>query len=210
MPGACQWSTVSATSRSKSGDAGPRGPRAGTWGARGCSIDGKCIDQDSDADKAYWIPRMHEVYREARCTVLPLRNGDLTPLPELAQEMSCRFKGEAVFHGRVVGTAHLPAEPERHHVCARTGESMPSLTSFTSGPRGRRACLLQEALSPENYLPSREPARRMRRAGVLFHRCPGRACVALQNVGLGADEPTGNGRPCRLHAVEPLGRPFRS
>ena len=36
---------------------------------------------------------MDEVYSEAQCTVLLVRD-DLSPLMNLSQEMSCRFKGK--------------------------------------------------------------------------------------------------------------------
>jgi Heterokaryon incompatibility protein (HET) len=51
-------------------------------GAIRCWIDCKCIDQGSAADKSYWIPRMDEVYSEARCTVLLMRKVNLAPLQE--------------------------------------------------------------------------------------------------------------------------------
>lgn len=47
-----------------------------------CWFDSKCINQDLHANKAYWIPRMN-VYFDARCTILLLRDLDLTALYEL-------------------------------------------------------------------------------------------------------------------------------
>ncbi|RMZ78481.1 hypothetical protein DV737_g3878, partial [Chaetothyriales sp. CBS 132003] len=35
--------------------------------ATSCWLDCKCIDQESATDKAYWVPRMDEIYSEARC-----------------------------------------------------------------------------------------------------------------------------------------------
>src|SRR5271154_7020910 len=62
------WAPIRKRLFSVVGDTAPQGLKTETCGVSSCWIDCKCIDQDSDADKAYWIPRMDEVYSEARCT----------------------------------------------------------------------------------------------------------------------------------------------
>lgn len=54
-----------------------------------CWLDSKCIDQSSLADKIHWIPRMNEIYFDARCTILLLRDVDLTALYELLRLTKC-------------------------------------------------------------------------------------------------------------------------
>ncbi|KAI0881529.1 uncharacterized protein GGS22DRAFT_59316 [Annulohypoxylon maeteangense] len=137
------------------GDNAPAGLRKETWGVNKCWIDCKCIDQDSDLDKAYWIPRMDEVYAEARCTVLLVRD-DLSPLMHLSHEISCRFKGKLNSVDELLAPHNcllsqsctlLPdLAPERENVC------LDALESFTSGAWQRRAWILQEVLLSENYL----------------------------------------------------------
>lgn len=176
------WAAVRERLLSVVGNAAPRGLRAETWSVSSCWIDCKCIDQDSDADKAYWIPRMYEVYSEARCTVLLLRNDNLTSLMKVAQEMSCQFKGKLNSIGELLSPHNcllsqscttLPElTPEREHRCLDT------LRSFASGLWRRRAWILQEILLSENYLLSWGSAGWMSLAdlgviaGVLFHRHP--------------------------------------
>lgn len=150
------WAAMRERLLSVVGDAAPHGLKAETWGASSCWIDSKCIDQDSDDDKAYWIPRMDEVYSEARCTVLLLRNDDLTPLLKVAQGMSCRFKGKLNSMAELLAphncllsqscTALPKLTPEQEHRCLNV------LSSFTSGKWRRRAWILQEILLSENYL----------------------------------------------------------
>ncbi|KAI0152449.1 hypothetical protein F4776DRAFT_659374 [Hypoxylon sp. NC0597] len=137
------------------GDNAPAGLKKETWGVNKCWIDCKCIDQNSDSDKAYWIPRMDEVYSEARCTVLLVRD-DLSPLMHLSQGISCRFKGKLNSVDELLAPhncllsqscAILPdLTPEREHLCLN------ALRSFTSGAWQRRAWILQEVLLSENYL----------------------------------------------------------
>jgi hypothetical protein len=66
-----------------------------TGKASRCWLDCMCIDQDNPLDKAYWIPRMDEVYYEARCTMLLLRTPslDLNPLLKAKQQMYCPLSG---------------------------------------------------------------------------------------------------------------------
>ncbi|OTA96076.1 hypothetical protein M434DRAFT_376285 [Hypoxylon sp. CO27-5] len=137
------------------GDNAPAGLKKETWGVNKCWIDCKCIDQNSDSDKAYWIPRMDEVYSEARCTVLFVRD-DLSPLMHLSQEISCRFKGKLNSVDELLAPhncllsqscAILPELTlERERLC------LSALKSFASGAWRRRAWILQEILLSENYL----------------------------------------------------------
>ena len=125
---------------------------------------------------------MDEVYSEARCTILLLRNDDLTPLQKVAQEMSCQFKGKLNSMAELLAphncllsqscTVIPRLTPEREHRC------LDALRSFTSSPWRRRAWILQEVLLSESYLLSWGPTGWMSLAdvgviaGVLFHRHP--------------------------------------
>ncbi|KAI1080456.1 hypothetical protein F5B20DRAFT_97915 [Whalleya microplaca] len=149
------WSLLRERLLAVVGDNAPAGLKKETWGVSKCWIDCKCINQDSDSDKAYWIPRMDEVYSEARCTVLLVRD-DLSPLMHLSLEMSCRFKGKLNSVDELLAPHNcllsqsctiLPdLTPEREHLC------LDALKSFTSGAWQRRAWILQEVLLSENYL----------------------------------------------------------
>jgi hypothetical protein len=66
--------------------------RMETGNAKCCWLDSRCIDQKSASSKAYWIPRMDEIYANAKCTVLLLRDSNLFPLLHLAQSMSCNVR----------------------------------------------------------------------------------------------------------------------
>lgn len=176
------WAAMRARLHSVVGDGAPQGLRARTWGVNSCWIDCKCLDQDFAPDKDYWIPRMYEIYSEARCTILLLRNDDLTPLLKVAQEMSCRFKGKLNSTGELL-TPHncllsqscteLPELTEEgEHQCLNV------LRSFTSGPWRRRAWIMQEILLSQNNLVSWDARGWMSLAdigviaSVLFYRYP--------------------------------------
>ena len=176
------WAAMRARLHFVVGDGASKGLRAKTWGVNSCWIDCKCIDQDSAPDKEYWIPRMDEIYSEARCTILLLRNDDLTPLLKVAQEMSCRFKGKLNSMGELF-TPHncllsqscteLPELTEEgEHQCLNV------LRSFTSGPWRRRAWIMQEILLSQDYLVSWDAGGWMSLAdigviaSVLFYRYP--------------------------------------
>jgi hypothetical protein len=66
-----------------------------TGKASRCWLDCMCIDQENPLDKSYWIPRMDEIYYEARCTMLLLRapSLDLNPLLKAKQQMYCPLSG---------------------------------------------------------------------------------------------------------------------
>jgi hypothetical protein len=69
--------------------------KAVTGKATRCWLDCMCIDQESREDKSYWIPRMDEIYYEARCTILLLRvpGLDLSPVLELKRRMYYPLSG---------------------------------------------------------------------------------------------------------------------
>lgn len=133
-----------------------------TGNASTCWIDCKCIDQDADTDKAYWIPRMDEIYYEARCTILLLRNLDLTVLQEVARDMSCPFKGKLNSMDELLAPHNcqlsqnctvLPdLDPDRELRC------LDGLRALAGGVWRRRAWILQEILLSRNYLLSWGPA----------------------------------------------------
>ncbi|KAH6666203.1 hypothetical protein B0J14DRAFT_678161 [Halenospora varia] len=68
--------------------------RVRTGNASCCWLDSKCVDQDSPSSKSYWIPRMDEVYAEAKCTVLLLRDPSLSVLVPIVQNMICNVKSK--------------------------------------------------------------------------------------------------------------------
>lgn len=155
------WAAIRESLLSVVGPAAPSGLRAETWKATSCWIDCKCIDQDSDADKDYWIPRMDEVYGEARCTVLLVRTHDLTVLQGVAQDMTCPFKGKLnsvdeflAPHNCLLsqGCTLLP-----HLEAEQVQRCLDVLRSFTAGLWRRRAWILQEVLLSQNYLLSWSP-----------------------------------------------------
>ena len=85
-----------------------------------CWLDCKCINQDLQADKAYWIPRMNEVYFDARCTILLLKDLDLTALYELYRLTTCLISETS---------AEIVSDSDPHsHRCLFT----PSCISFKS------------------------------------------------------------------------------
>jgi hypothetical protein len=140
---------------------GPQTPpalRKETWNASCCWLDSKCIDQDSETDKMYWIPKMDEVYHEAECTVLLLRDCNLTVLMEIAQEMRCRFEGKVPLAERMLGphscllTRSCTNLPDLSH--EREGDCLRALKSFASGAWRRRAWIFQEILLSRSYLVS--------------------------------------------------------
>ena len=140
---------------------GPHAPpalRKETWNASCCWLDSKCINQDSETDKMYWIPKMDEVYHEAECTILLLRGCNLTVLMEIAQEMRCKFEGKVPLAERMLGphsclltwscTTLPDLSQDREDDCLR------ALSSFASGTWRRRAWIFQEILLSRRYLVS--------------------------------------------------------
>ncbi|CAG9988059.1 unnamed protein product [Clonostachys byssicola] len=170
------WEAVRSRLSSVVGSTAPKNLRPETGSSGRCWIDCKCIDQSSDTDKAYWIPRMDEIYSEARCTVLLLRHVDLTPLQELAGKASCQYKGRLnsvdellaphnclLNQGSCTELLNLGAAEEQ--------ASLDCLKSLATGQWRRRAWVLQEILLSENYLLSWGPGEsgwmRLEDAGVI-------------------------------------------
>jgi hypothetical protein len=133
--------------------------RKETWNATCCWLDSKCINQDSETDKGYWVPKMDEVYHEAECTVLLVRGCDLTVLMEIGKEMRCKFEGKVPLAERILAGPHsclltrscttLPdLSQQREDTCLR------ALKSFASGAWRRRAWIFQEILLSRKYLVS--------------------------------------------------------
>ena len=139
------------TTEISSGDATPHGQPEAFW----CWIDCKCIDQSSPADKAYWIPRMNEIFYGAQCTILLLRDFDLTAPYQLFQVMQCMFAG-----GPAAGAASqhrclfapscsslaFPITPELEDCCLET------LQALWNGDWRKRAWIFQEILLSERYI----------------------------------------------------------
>ena len=125
-------------------------------------IDAKCIDQDSDADKAYWIPRMDSVYLEARCTILLLRGLDLTTIKRVCQSMHCSF-GTKLFSasGIAIDEFLSPHNCLRSQCCTIISETVPQedreiclagLERLAASSWRKRAWILQEILLSRKYL----------------------------------------------------------
>jgi hypothetical protein len=140
---------------------GPQAPpalRTETWNASCCWLDSKCINQDSEADKMYWIPKMDEIYHEAECTVLLLRGCDLTVLMEITQEMRCKFEGKVPLAERMLGphscllTRSCTTLPDLNQ--GRENDCLRALRSFAFGSWRRRAWIFQEILLSRSYLVS--------------------------------------------------------
>ncbi|KAH6989987.1 hypothetical protein EDB80DRAFT_729324 [Ilyonectria destructans] len=140
---------------------------------KNCWLDSKCINQDSKEDKAYWIPRMDEIYSEARCTVLLTRGIDLGPLVEAEKLLACHVDHD-------------------DHVCLLT-QSCSSIADWESidetklinimqklsqGTWRKRAWIFQEILLSREYILSGEASQIKLSdcgtlAGLLFRRNPG-------------------------------------
>ncbi|KAE9373103.1 hypothetical protein N431DRAFT_544250 [Stipitochalara longipes BDJ] len=139
---------------------GPQTPpdlRKETWNASCCWLDSKCINQDSEADRLYWIPKMDEVYHEAECTILLLRDCDLTVLMEIAREMKCKYEGKVPLAERMLAGPHsclltrsCTTLPEMGQ--EREDECLRALKSFASATWRRRAWIFQEILLSRSYL----------------------------------------------------------
>ncbi|CAH0050449.1 unnamed protein product [Clonostachys solani] len=156
------WEAVRSRLSSVVGSTAPKNLRPETGSSSRCWIDCKCIDQSSDTDKAYWIPRMDEVYSEARCTVLLLRYADLSPLQELAGKASCQYKGRLnsvdellAPHNCLLNQGSCTELPNLG--TAEEQASLDCLKGLAIGQWRRRAWILQEILLSENYLLSWGP-----------------------------------------------------
>lgn len=116
-----------------------------------CWLDCKCINQNSDGDKKYWVPRMDEIYSEARCTVLLLRNINLSCLKEAEQNLACDLDDdEHVCHLTQTCTTLTSLSPELESCCIET------LKAIDSGGWRKRAWIFQEILLSKEYILSGE------------------------------------------------------
>ncbi|KAK8134788.1 heterokaryon incompatibility protein [Apiospora sp. TS-2023a] len=154
------WTSLRARLQSLLGaDPSPDIKRA-TRGESRCWIDCICIDQDSPEDKAHWIPRMDEIYYEARCTILLLRSArlDLSALLRIREEVRCPFQGPLRFRDMAQMVPHecilcqscaaLPATlPEEIQLAA-----LEALRELCHSTWRQRAWILQEILLSRNYL----------------------------------------------------------
>ncbi|GIZ40937.1 hypothetical protein CKM354_000425700 [Cercospora kikuchii] len=120
-----------------------------------CWLDSQCINQDLLADKAYWIPRMNGVYFDASCTVLLLRDLDLTALHEAFKLMSClileNFGGAQHSSHRCLFTPSCISlrssiSTELEEACLQV------LEALWSGPWRKRAWIFQEILLSAKYM----------------------------------------------------------
>ncbi|KAI0126591.1 hypothetical protein BJ170DRAFT_629282 [Xylariales sp. AK1849] len=124
-----------------------------------CWIDCKCIDQTSPVDKAFWVPRMNQVFFDACCTILLLRDLDLTGLYELYRITKCMFL-EGPLQARSAGgashhrclfapnciTLTAPISEELELLCLQT------LLALWDGDWRKRAWIFQEILLSERYV----------------------------------------------------------
>lgn len=133
--------------------------KAVTGKATRCWLDCMCIDQESSEDKSYWIPRMDEIYYEARCTILLLRvpGLDLSPVLNIQRRMHCPLSGPL----RLRDIAQMvPHSCLLCQSCTSLLELDSDLeTSALNAPRilchatwRERAWILQEILLSQNYL----------------------------------------------------------
>ncbi|OAP65313.1 hypothetical protein AYL99_01285 [Fonsecaea erecta] len=113
-----------------------------------CWIDCKCIDQDSADDKSYWVPRMDEIYSEARCTVLLLRDVDIAALQKAEALLGCDVDEDDNNHSCLLTqscvSATLDEELERSCV--------DSLHSVSMAAWRKRAWIFQEILLSKEYI----------------------------------------------------------
>ncbi|KAK0755058.1 hypothetical protein B0T18DRAFT_400589 [Schizothecium vesticola] len=129
-----------------------------------CWVDCKCIDQSSPADKAYWIPRMNKVFFHAKCTILLLRNFDLTAVWELHANTKCTLSQQEAGSNGWWGGAESRASSHQcifSPGCLRlrmpmNGEvenlAVSTLESLWNSPWRKRAWIFQEILLSEKYL----------------------------------------------------------
>ncbi|KAK0726910.1 hypothetical protein B0T26DRAFT_799051 [Lasiosphaeria miniovina] len=126
-----------------------------------CWIDCKCIDQASATDKAYWVPRMNQVFFNSRCTILLLRHFDLTGIFELHRITKCRFSES----GGANGTSGGDGNPQHRCLfdpsCISLVAPIPeilealcleTLAALWNGAWRKRAWIFQEILLSERYI----------------------------------------------------------
>ncbi|EXJ73535.1 uncharacterized protein A1O5_03296 [Cladophialophora psammophila CBS 110553] len=111
-----------------------------------CWLDCKCIDQDSAADKSYWVPRMNEIYSEARCTVLLLRGVDIAPLQKAESLLGCDIDDDNHSCILTQSCASVTMTEELEESC------LSSLRSIFAGAWRKRAWIFQEILLSKEYI----------------------------------------------------------
>lgn len=131
--------------------------RTATGRTSRCWIDCMCIDQESSEDKAYWIPRMDEIYYEAQCTILLLRTPglDLDPLLEIQKGMHCPLAGPPKLRDIIAphncllcqSCTLLPLLDPELEVAA-----INAMRVFCHSNWRQRAWILQEILLSQNYI----------------------------------------------------------
>jgi hypothetical protein len=138
-----------------------------------CWLDSKCIDQSSSEDKSYWIPRMDEVYSEARCTILLLRNIDLGPLVEAEQCLACDIDDDS--HNCLL-TQSCTAITDISDALSLMVVAV--LKALYDGTWRKRAWIFQEILLSEEYVLSGENNKQLKLsdcgvlASLLFRKYP--------------------------------------
>lgn len=116
-----------------------------------CWLDCKCINQNSEGDKKYWVPRMDEIYSEARCTVLLLRNINLASLKEAEESLACDLDDDDhACHLTQICTTLTSLSPELESRCIDT------LKAISRGEWRKRAWIFQEILLSKEYILSGE------------------------------------------------------
>jgi len=135
------------------GEGASKSIRLEIGGATRCWLDSKCIDQNSATSKSYWIPRMYEVYDEAKCTVLLLRDPSLSVLVPVAQSMRCNIKSKASMfdwpHICLLSqscTTFPEISIDQESTCIK------ALKNLYEGAWRKRAWIFQEILLSKKYL----------------------------------------------------------
>jgi len=153
------WVALQKRLTSLLGERASPGMKAITGKATRCWLDCMCIDQESSEDKSYWIPRMDEIYYEARCTILLLRvpGLDLSPVLEVKRRMHCPLSGplrlrdiaQMVPHSCLLcqSCTSLPEIDSELETSA-----LDALRILCHSTWRERAWILQEILLSQNYL----------------------------------------------------------
>lgn len=131
----------------------PNGIGLETGNATCCWLDFKCVDQDSVSSKSYWISRMDQIYAEAKCTVLLLRDLALLPLVPVVRSMMCKIKSKTSVvdwpHSCVLSqscTIFSPSSRDQENVCIQ------ALKRLFNGAWRKRAWIFQEILLSKKYI----------------------------------------------------------
>jgi hypothetical protein len=124
-----------------------------------CWVDCKCIDQASASDKAYWVPRMNNIFYGAKCTLLLLRNIDLTGVFLLNERIKCSYAPSTANETAVATTSQHqclfdPSCVSLQDVIAPEVESLclDALQALWNGEWRKRAWIFQEILLSERYI----------------------------------------------------------